>query len=125
MNEKSEMRSDQPRVMHPELDELLPTPEARERFEGTAAALEAAELLRALRQQALSASGTRGISQVELAKRTGLSQPRISQLEKGEGRDGLTYGVLRKIAYACGVNWREVIGKAMEMGELKESGGSS
>ena len=107
------MSEDQPRVVHPILEELLPTPEARERFEGTAAALEAAELVRTLRQQALTVSGTRGISQVELAKRTGLSQPRISQIEKGEGRDGLTYTVIRKIAHACGVNWRLVIQHAL------------
>jgi transcriptional regulator with XRE-family HTH domain len=71
-------------------------------------------LVRTLRQQALTVSGTRGISQVELAKRIGLSQPRISQIEKGEGRDGLTYTVIRKIAHACGVNWRLVIQHALE-----------
>lgn len=85
--------------------DLLSTPEMRERFEQTSAALEAADLIRGMRQQALSTTGVRGISQEELAQRTGLSQPRISQIEKGAGRDGVTYAVLRKIAYACGIDW--------------------
>lgn len=52
-------------------------------------------LIRQMRRQALSTSGVRGISQDELAQRTGLSQPRISQIEKANGRDGVSYAVLR------------------------------
>jgi hypothetical protein len=88
-------------------------PQARERFEETSAALEAADLIRRMRSQALSASGVRGISQGELALRTGLSQPRISQIEKGTGRDGISYAVLRKIANACGIEWGHLLRAAI------------
>jgi transcriptional regulator with XRE-family HTH domain len=89
--------------------DLLSDPGIRARFEEKAAALEAANLVRQMRSQALSASGMRGISQDELAQRAGLSQPRISQIEKGDGRDGLSYAVLRKLAYACGVDWGQAL----------------
>jgi transcriptional regulator with XRE-family HTH domain len=89
--------------------DLLSDPRIRARFEEKAAALEAANLVRQMRSQALSASGMRGISQDELAQRAGLSQPRISQIEKGDGRDGLSYAVLRRLAYACGVDWGQAL----------------
>jgi ribosome-binding protein aMBF1 (putative translation factor) len=101
------------RVVHPTLDEMLPTPEARERFEEKAAALEAADLVRKMRQQALTPSGTRGISQRELARRANMQQPRISQIESGEGRDGPTYVVLRKLAYACGLDWGRMLRRVL------------
>jgi hypothetical protein len=97
----------------PEPMDLLSTPELREQFEQTSAALEAADLVRRLRRQAFSANGVRGISQEELAQRTGLSQPRISQIEKAKGRDGVTYAVLRKIAYACGLDWGTLLRDAV------------
>jgi transcriptional regulator with XRE-family HTH domain len=87
----------------PNPDDLLENPQRRERFEETSAALEAADLVRAMREQAASKTGRRGISQTELAARTGLSQPRISQIEKGIGRDGISYALLRRIALACGI----------------------
>jgi DNA-binding XRE family transcriptional regulator len=97
----------------PEFADLLAKPEVRARFEQTSAALEAADLVRRMRRQALSASGVRGISQEELAERAGISQPRISQIEKGEGRDGVSYAVLRKIAYACGIDWGHLLRAAI------------
>jgi transcriptional regulator with XRE-family HTH domain len=57
----------------------------------------------------MGSDGTRGISQADLAERTGLSQPRISQIENGDGRDGPTYAVIRKIALACGVDWGTIV----------------
>lgn len=93
------------REVQPVLEELLPSLPARTRFEETSAALEAAALIRTFRRHALSASGTHGISQTELAQRTGLTPARISQLEKGDGSNGPTYAVLRKIAHACGIEW--------------------
>jgi len=77
----------------------------RGRFEQNSAALEAADLVREMRRHALSTNGMRGISQDELARRVGLSQPRISQIEKGTGRDGISYALLRRIAHACGIKW--------------------
>jgi transcriptional regulator with XRE-family HTH domain len=108
--------SEDDRVL-PTPTDLLSDPKIRARFEEKSAALEAADLVRQMRRQALSASGVRGLSQDELAQRTGLSQPRISQIEKGEGRDGISYALLRRIAYACGIDWGQslravVAGKA-------------
>ena len=103
------MGEDGMRVVHPTLDELLPTKEARARFEEKTAALEAADLVRKMRLQALTSSGTRGISQRELARRASMRQPQISQIESGEGRDGPTYAVLRRLAYACGLDWGRII----------------
>jgi DNA-binding XRE family transcriptional regulator len=98
----------------PEFADLLAKPEVRARFEQTSAALEAADLVRRMRRQALSTSGVRGISQEELARRADISQPRISQIEKGDGRDGVSYAVLRKIAYACGIDWGQLLRAAIE-----------
>jgi predicted transcriptional regulator len=103
------MGEDGMRVVHPTLDELLPTAEARARFEEKAAALEAADLVRKMRLQAFTSSGTRGISQRELARRANMRQPQISQIESGEGRDGPTYAVLRRLAYACGLDWGRIL----------------
>jgi transcriptional regulator with XRE-family HTH domain len=97
----------------PEFPDLLAKPEVKARFEQTSAALEAADLVRRIRRQALSATGVRGISQEELAQRAGISQPRISQIENGDGRDGVSYAVLRKIAHACGIDWGHLLRAAI------------
>jgi transcriptional regulator with XRE-family HTH domain len=96
-------------VPAPPVDELLPDAASRARFEEVSAALEAADLVRRMRRRALSVQGTAGISQEELARRTGLSQPRISQIESSAGRDGLSYAVLRRIAHACGIDWGQML----------------
>jgi transcriptional regulator with XRE-family HTH domain len=57
--------------------------------------LAGANLVRTMREQA-------GLSQEELALAVGVSQPRISKVEKGDGAEGITYGMLKKIARACG-----------------------
>lgn len=98
----------------PVVSDLLSDPQVRERFEQTSAALEVADLVRRMRRQALSTGGGRGISQLELAERTGISQPRISQIEKGSGRDGISYAVLRKIAYACGIDAGQLLREAIK-----------
>jgi transcriptional regulator with XRE-family HTH domain len=59
---------------------------------------EAATFIRQLRSNA-------GLTQHELARRLGISQPRVSAIERGIGSDGPTYGILRRIARACGVDW--------------------
>jgi CspA family cold shock protein len=87
------------------LEELLVTPAGRAAFEAKSAALEAAELVRAFRRRAVAADGRAGISQDELASRIGTSQARVSQIENGEGRDGPSYALLRRIAFACGIDW--------------------
>jgi HTH-type transcriptional regulator / antitoxin HipB len=86
------------RLVQPQLDELLNTPERRAAFEDASAALEAGRLVRALRERA-------GLTQTELAAKLGVKQPRVSAIEAGAGRDGPSYALLRRIAIACGVEW--------------------
>ncbi len=73
----------------------LADPEVRAGFEEQAAVLEAARLVRDLRESA-------GLSQEALARQVGTSQAHLSMLERGVGRYGPTYLMLRKIATACG-----------------------
>jgi transcriptional regulator with XRE-family HTH domain len=82
----------------PSLDELLPTPETRATFDEVGAALEAAQLVREFRKKA-------GLNQIDLAARLSISQARVSAIESGEGRDGPSYGLLKRIALACGISW--------------------
>jgi len=57
-------------------------------------ALEGARLLRMMRKRA-------GLSQLELAQKLGVKPARISALEKGSGRQGPTYGLLKRVGRAC------------------------
>jgi transcriptional regulator with XRE-family HTH domain len=100
------MSNTEPRVVQPSLEELLPDPEARELFEEHLAAAEAATLLRSFRRRA-------GLSQQEVADRLRLTQARISQLESADGRDGPTYGVLRRVAHACGIDLTRILLEAV------------
>lgn len=84
--------------VQPKLEELLPSPELRVTYEEVSAALEAGQLVRALRKHAQ-------LSQVELAKRLGVEQPRISAIEAGRGRDGPSYALLKRIVVACEIPW--------------------
>ncbi len=56
-------------------------------------AVEAGELVRRARRR-------RRLSQQQLARATGLRQPSVSRLERGEGRDGPSYRKLRTVARA-------------------------
>lgn len=91
--------------VEPKLDELLSTPEQRVAFEEASAAHEAGRLIRALREQA-------GLSQVALASRLHISQPRVSAIEAGVGRDGPSYALLKRILIACGAGW--IMGSMVE-----------
>lgn len=92
-------------AIEPKLGDLLKTPAALAHYEDATAALEAADLVRSFRADAIGRDGKRGITQVELAERLGISQARVSEIERGDGRDGPTYGLLRRIARQCGVDW--------------------
>lgn len=88
------MANDTPlRRVKPTLDELLPTPKLRLAYKETAA-LEAGKYVRALRKEA-------GLTQSALAARLSITQARISAIESGDGRDGPSYGLLKRIAKAC------------------------
>lgn len=86
------------RTERPTLDELFVNPGARKAFDDASAALEAGRLIRALREAA-------GLTQAEMAERMGVSQARISALEMGDKGEGPTYGTLKRVAAACGVDW--------------------
>lgn len=44
-----------------------------------------------------------GYSQAELARRMGITQPRISSIERADGKDGPTLAMLLRVADACGL----------------------
>jgi transcriptional regulator with XRE-family HTH domain len=81
-----------------QLEELLPTPALRDTYEEASASFEAGRLVRAMREMA-------GLTQQDLADRLAIKQPRISAIEAGRGRDGLTYALLKRIVVACGGRW--------------------
>ena len=78
------------------------SPLRRARFEKAQYAMEAARLIRQMRQRA-------GLDQRGLAERLGVSQPRVSALEKGGGAEGPGYATLRLVAEVCGVDWRSPV----------------
>jgi len=79
------------------------TPEGAEAFRDQSAVLEAAALIRQMREAA-------GLTQRGLARLVGTSQPHLSELERGTGTQGPTFLMLRKIAKACGTTLRMEIG---------------
>jgi len=85
-------------TVEPTLEELFPTPETMRMFQQATAALEAGRLVRGWREGA-------ELTQKQLAERLRLTQARISAIEKGRGRDGPTYGLMQRLAAACGVGW--------------------
>jgi transcriptional regulator with XRE-family HTH domain len=82
------------------VEELLrqSAPGTREAFERASDALEAAALIRDMRLLA-------GLSQTELAARLGVSPPRVSVIEKGDGPQGPTYALLKRVARVCGFDF--------------------
>jgi transcriptional regulator with XRE-family HTH domain len=65
--------------------------------------LASATLIREMRRRA-------GLSQDELAKRLGLRQSRISELERGNGEQGPTITTLARVARACDVRLAIAVG---------------
>ncbi len=61
------------------------------------AALEIGQIIRRLRKN-------RGLTQSALAQRCGVNQGALSEIERGHGRDGPSYRILRDIARALSVN---------------------
>jgi transcriptional regulator with XRE-family HTH domain len=84
--------------VQPKIEDILSTAQQRLAYEEASAALEAGRLVRALREQA-------GLTQIELARRLDVKQPRVSAIEAGLGRDGPSYALLRRIVVACGATW--------------------
>jgi DNA-binding XRE family transcriptional regulator len=66
-----------------------------ELIEAETATLHAAHFVEQARKQA-------HLSQADLAEKIGVSQARVSQMEKGEGPYGLSISLLERVAAACG-----------------------
>jgi hypothetical protein len=91
----------------PAIEEIVSRSDAfQDAYDTAAFVLEAASLVRRMRERAIRDDGGTGYSQKELAARLpGLSQPRLSVIERGTGRDGISYSVLKRIARACHIEW--------------------
>lgn len=84
------------RAVRVNVEELLGGSARRRRaFEERSDSLEAAALIRDLRTRAR-------LSQKELAERLGTHQSHISEIEGGQGPQGPTFAMLKRIARACG-----------------------
>lgn len=70
-----------------------------EQVEPQSAAKRAGRLIKLLRKE-------ERLTQTQLGERMGLSQARVSQLEKGEGPYGPSLGTLCKAGAACGYELR-------------------
>lgn len=77
------------------IQDRLRDPAVRQGYMEQGAVLEAASLIRRMREAS-------GLTQADLAVRVGTSQAHLSMLERGVGRHGPTFLMLRKIAEACG-----------------------
>ena len=88
------------------IEELLrqSVPGTREAFETASDALEAAALIRHMRALA-------GLTQTEIAARLGVTPARISTIERGDGPQGPTYALLKRVARVCGFQFD--LGKAL------------
>lgn len=84
-----------------ELADLLPDKRSQAVYFDTFGANSAAHFVRSARQQA-------GLTQQALAKRLGVSQSRVAELETAS-RQGPTLGMLNRVAAACGRRLRLVL----------------
>lgn len=71
--------------------------ENRDALEQADAVQEAARFIRQMREHAK-------FSQTVLGERIGVSQERISEMERGNSPEGVSYALLRRVARACGFN---------------------
>ena len=76
-------------------EELGKIPGFKEAVAQERAALRAARFVRDTREAA-------HLSQAKLADRLGMTQARVSQLEKGAGKYGVSVELLERVAVACG-----------------------
>ena len=65
-----------------------------ERYDARDAIMRAARLVRKMRADA-------GFTQTQLAERAGMSQPEISRLEAGSGKQGPSVETINRLAHAC------------------------
>jgi transcriptional regulator with XRE-family HTH domain len=71
----------------------------RDALDNAEAVREAARFMRSMREHA-------HLTQTALARRLGVSQARISEIERGASPEGVSYALLKRIASKCGfANW--------------------
>lgn len=91
--------------------------DAKEAFIERSAAFEAGDLVRLMRE-------TAGLTQKQLAQKISTSQSHLSEVERGNGLQGPTFSMLRKVAKACHVTLRieapEVVDKVIERMDLTQ-----
>jgi DNA-binding XRE family transcriptional regulator len=85
-----------------------------ELIEEETASLHAAHFVEQARKQAK-------LSQADLAEKIGVSQARVSQMEKGEGPYGLSISLLERVAAACGGVLQIKFKKAQHAGASKQA----
>lgn len=83
---------------------------AREAYLERSAAFEAGELVRSMRERAR-------LSQKELANKVSTSQSHLSEIERGNGLQGPTFSMLRKIANACSFDLRVELTRRPDISE--------
>lgn len=79
--------------------ELVRVPGMTEAIAHEQASLRAAQFIRETRER-------RGLTQLQLARKLGVSQARVSEIESGRGRRGPSMDLLERIASACGGHLR-------------------
>jgi DNA-binding XRE family transcriptional regulator len=84
-------------------------PALKKRYSETREALQVAQLIREMRIAAK-------LTQQELARRAGFTQPRVAQLERGIGLLGVRLSTLERIATACG---RQISIRTVPSGAVK------
>jgi DNA-binding XRE family transcriptional regulator len=83
------------RAVAVDMDKLMASrPRLREAYENALYEMEAARLIRNMRQEA-------GLNQAELAERLGVTQPRIARLERASPGRGASYAMVRRVAVVC------------------------
>jgi cold shock CspA family protein/transcriptional regulator with XRE-family HTH domain len=98
-------RDDHIEMTAPPPEEVLQDATSLARFQESLDLAEGARLVRQMRANAHRVDGGVGISQTMLAERIGVTQARISQIERTAGRDGPSFVLLKRIARACNLVW--------------------
>ena len=86
---------------------------AREAFVERSAAFEAGDLVRTMREKA-------HLTQKQLAKRISTSQSHLSEVERGNGLQGSTFSMLRKVSYACAIDLQIDLSPSVTLSRLND-----
>jgi hypothetical protein len=110
-------------VVEPQLDELVNfSPEFSRAYHEAVYQLEAADLVRDMREHAVRNDDGSGFSISELAERLGVSAEELEHLETGNS-PAISYAFLRRVADTCGLTWPNftTAGRDMSLATLMEA----